>query len=576
MEKNNHQALYRKWRPSVWDEVKYQEHVVQTLKNAIAADKVAHAYIFSGPRGTGKTTAARLLAKAVNCLNSDHGKRPCDECENCVSFNKTQFIDLFEIDAASHTGVDDARDLIEKVGFLPSVGKYKIYIIDEVHMLSKAAFNALLKTIEEPPPHVIFILATTELDKVMPTILSRCQRFEFKRFPLQEISEHLAHICKQENIEADTDALISIARNSAGGMRDAISLLDQLGAAGEKITIELVQRILGTATNESVIQTVDAIIAKDATTAINIAHEVLNRGASAQSFARQITDYLRGVMLVQTRNGNLVDAAPNTKEAIERHAASLRVGQTVNYIKEFNTAITENKMGWSPSLIIELTLARIIAIPEPVAVQPQMQATATSQPNIQANLAGSGSSLQAAASPAQNNTDPKTGGTPTSEKSMPVGPLTVTGQQPKVSSQTDTNPAPPSATVPPVADTQVTNAAQKQTIATLSPEQVKRVWQKVEQQLHARDKNYLALFRMGRFIDLQQNVIVIGFASDILATKFDQHPERAFIVAAFSDALNTAVELRSTITTKKNELPPHLSPDGMVAQAIELGGKLIS
>ena len=180
------QALYRKWRPRKWDEVISQEHVIKTLRNAIQSGKVGHAYLFSGPRGTGKTTTARLLAKAVNCLAEDTANRPCDECANCTAVNDGRFMDLIEIDAASNTSVDDVRDLRDKINFSPSVGKYKVYIIDEVHMLSTAAFNALLKTLEEPPAHAIFILATTEVHKIPATVLSRCQRHEFRRIPVKE------------------------------------------------------------------------------------------------------------------------------------------------------------------------------------------------------------------------------------------------------------------------------------------------------------------------------------------------------------------------------------------------------
>jgi DNA polymerase III subunit gamma/tau len=233
------QALYRKYRPKEWDQVVGQDHVVTTLKNAIAADRVAHAYLFAGSRGTGKTTLARLLAKSVNCLNPDPAKRPDNECENCKAVNENRFLDLIEIDAASNTSVDDVRDLRDKINFSPSQGKYKIYIIDEVHMLSTAAFNALLKTLEEPPPHAIFVLATTEIHKIPATVLSRCQRHEFRRVPVDEIVKQLKTILKAEKIQADDDVLIQIARQSAGGMRDAISLLDQLSSTGDKITLAL-------------------------------------------------------------------------------------------------------------------------------------------------------------------------------------------------------------------------------------------------------------------------------------------------------------------------------------------------
>src|SRR5574338_1252634 len=224
------QALYRKYRPKEWQEVVGQDHVVTTLKHAIAADRVAHAYLFAGSRGTGKTTLARLLAKAVNCLNEDRTKRPDNECENCRAVNENRFLDLIEIDAASNTSVEDVRDLRDKINFSPNQGQYKVYIIDEVHMLSTAAFNALLKTLEEPPPHAIFILATTEVHKIPATVLSRCQRYEFRRIPVGEIVKHLRAMAKEEKLEVEEEALQLIARQATGAMRDAISLLDQLAS----------------------------------------------------------------------------------------------------------------------------------------------------------------------------------------------------------------------------------------------------------------------------------------------------------------------------------------------------------
>ena len=244
------QALYRKWRPRLWEQVIGQEHVVVTLKNAIAAGRVGHAYLFAGPRGTGKTTTARLLAKAVNCLAESPADRPCDHCQHCQSVNDNRFLDLIEIDAASNTSVDDVRDLREKINFSPGQGRYKVYIIDEVHMLSTAAFNALLKTLEEPPPHAIFILATTEAHKIPATVLSRCQRHEFRRIPVPDIVRHLHELCTQEELQVDKDALTLIARQATGSLRDAISLLDQLTSGGQVVNLATAQTVLGTAASQ--------------------------------------------------------------------------------------------------------------------------------------------------------------------------------------------------------------------------------------------------------------------------------------------------------------------------------------
>ena len=265
-------ALYNKWRPQKWDEVVGQQHIIQTLRNAVTGGRVAHAYLFAGPRGTGKTTAARLLAKAVNCLDPDPAKRPCNTCAHCVAVNEGRFLDLIEIDAASNTSVEDVRDLRDKINFTPNQGQYKVYIIDEVHMLSTAAFNALLKTLEEPPAHAIFILATTEIHKIPATVLSRCQRHEFRRVPVDDIIGQLKRIAESEKLNAEPEALTLIARQSAGGMRDAISLLDQMASTGKEITLGLTQSVLGTATSQTVLALVEAVLERDPAAGMEAIH----------------------------------------------------------------------------------------------------------------------------------------------------------------------------------------------------------------------------------------------------------------------------------------------------------------
>src|SRR5258705_6973967 len=361
------QALYRKYRPKEWDEVVGQDHVVTTLKNAIGADRVAHAYLFAGSRGTGKTTLARLLAKAVNCLNTDPTKRPDNECENCKAVNENRFLDLIEIDAASNPSVDDVRDLREKINFSPSQGRYKIYIIDEVHMLSTAAFNALLKTLEEPPPHAIFVLATTEIHKIPATVLSRCQRHEFRRVPVGEIVTNLKMIVKAENLQADDDALIQIARQSAGGMRDAQSLLDQLSSTGDKITLALAQTVLGTATSQTVLDTITSIMDHDPAHGLETIHKALDAGADPRSLARQVVEYLRGLMLIQMGNANQVEATSDVKKQMQSHARSFSTSDVLRMMKVFNNAAIDLRGGWQPSLSLELALAEVLDNTSPLS-----------------------------------------------------------------------------------------------------------------------------------------------------------------------------------------------------------------
>ena len=358
------QALYRKWRPQKWDEVVSQEHVVTTLKNAVAADRVAHAYLFAGPRGTGKTTAARLLAKAVNCLAENRARAPLQPMRTLHGGQREPF-----------PRSDRDRRRVEHLGggcaqsarqdqFFSHQGKYKIYIIDEVHMLSTAAFNALLKTLEEPPPHAIFILATTEIHKIPATVLSRCQRHEFRRVPVGEITRQLEGICKSEGIVCDPDALTAIARQSAGGMRDAISLLDQLASTGEKITIELTQSVLGTATGATVMGLVDAVQNADPAAGLESIHAALDAGADPRSLARQIVDYLRAVLLVQMGNSSQVEAPSEVRARMKIHAEAFSSSQVLRMMKAFNAAATDLRGGWQPALSLELAFAEVL---EPVA-----------------------------------------------------------------------------------------------------------------------------------------------------------------------------------------------------------------
>jgi DNA polymerase-3 subunit gamma/tau len=351
-------ALYRKWRSQTFDEIIGQDHVTQTLINALHMDRVAHAYLFSGPRGTGKTSTARLLAKAVNCRASDINLRPCNACDICIAVNEGRLMDLIEIDAASNTGVDDIRDLREKVGFRPSQAHIKFYIIDEVHMLSNSAFNALLKTLEEPPDHVIFVLATTEPERIPATITSRCQRFDFKRIKREEVAARLVYIVEQEGFEADPAALDIIARQGAGSMRDAISLLDQMVAyADAAITLELVQRVLGMATSEAVVSLVDALIARDIALGLDVINQVVGDGVDPRQFAREIIEYLRMVMVAKLAGTvagfNLPDEA---LMAVQRQAAQVDPETIVQATSRFNEAQIDIKSGLLaiPQLPLEL------------------------------------------------------------------------------------------------------------------------------------------------------------------------------------------------------------------------------
>ena len=287
--------LYRKWRPRTFAEVVGQGHVVQTLRNGLASGRVAHAYLFAGPRGTGKTTCARLLAKAVNCLGAGEDP-PCGECAICRAVDEGRLLDLIEIDAASNTGVDDVRELQEKVGFQPAQARYKVYAIDEVHMLSNAAFNALLKTLEEPPPHTIFVLATTEPHKLPATVVSRCQRFAFRPIAEADIAAHLAHVAEAEGMEAEPEALVLIARHATGALRDGLSLLEQV-ASGGPVTVERVREVLGLVPEEGTLAVLEAVAAGDVGETLSALAALLEGGADARVVRRQLVGHLRTALV---------------------------------------------------------------------------------------------------------------------------------------------------------------------------------------------------------------------------------------------------------------------------------------
>ena len=354
-----YKALYREWRPKAFQDVVGQEHVTITLKNQINSQRIAHAYLLCGTRGTGKTSIAKILAKAVNCTNSDHGE-PCNECEMCVKINSGTAIDVTELDAASHNGVDNIRDIIEEVQYPPQEANYKVYIIDEVHMLSMGAVNAFLKTLEEPPSNVIFILATTDPQKLPITILSRCQRFDFKRIKSEDIFERLRKIATQQGVYVEDNSLKLISRVSDGAMRDALSILDQAISMNDgKIEYDSVIDMLGLVTSESLIILSDSIIDRNIQGAIKSINEIVFSGKDIYVFIKDMTTHMRNLLMAKVSENveEILDMSSENISILKNQAAKIRVEEIMRNIKILQDA--EEQAKWSKQNRIYLELAVI-------------------------------------------------------------------------------------------------------------------------------------------------------------------------------------------------------------------------
>lgn len=362
-----YKALYREWRPQNFQELVGQEHISHSLQNAIKSGRVAHAYLFTGPRGTGKTSTAKIMAKAVNCQERDLNGEPCNTCANCESITSGRSLDVMEIDAASNRGIDEIRELRERVNFVPSQGKYKVYIIDEVHMLTTEAFNALLKTLEEPPAHVIFILATTEPHKIPATILSRCQRYDFRKIAPRETQMRLQEILDSYEIVADDGVLPLIVKKAEGGLRDAISILDQCISLGEKeITQEIAYQVLGTVKSEALEDITSALADQDAAALLVKVNELLQEGMEAGQIIKDLLEHLRNLMLLMVTGSDsqLVTGSSEEKEKLLTQASRLGQKRLSAAIALLAKVDSESRWRQNMRIVLEMSLLSLFAMEE--------------------------------------------------------------------------------------------------------------------------------------------------------------------------------------------------------------------
>ncbi len=571
------QSLYRKWRSQTFAELIGQEHVVQTLRNAIAEHRVGHAYLFTGPRGVGKTTMARLLAKAVNCLHPDPAARPCGSCESCVAIAEGRAVDVIEMDAASHTSVEDAREIIERVQFRPASARMKVYIIDETHMLSTAAFNALLKTLEEPPDHALFILATTEVHKVPATILSRCQRFTFVRHSVTAMAAHVRRIAAAEGIALADGAAEAIARAATGSMRDALGILEQLASFVEgPITLRHVQSLLGMTAAAEVDALIAALIQADLSAALRAVNAIADQGADVRQFTRDLVERLRAVMLLKaTGDRSLLDVGDEEVERLTVWAHQADMAALVQWVKLFSNLDYQLRTTPYGHLPLEVAVVEALLAPtpvaQPVASRPQparaparaaSSAVAREQPVAPIPEAPP-ASPRPTPPPLADPPAPATDQAPAQpaeqpqpiEARLPLESATLPAPAPATSIAADPPPPPPAAWVAaqqsrPAVDATVARAADAD-ISLL--EQLEATWEEFKRDVRPRSLTVQALLHNARPHDVEGNTIVLLVSSAFHKSQLEEPKNRAIVEEVLRRRLGKTYAVRCTIEEKSLE-----------------------
>ncbi|XSG75204.1 DNA polymerase III subunit gamma/tau [Herpetosiphon llansteffanensis] len=527
------QALYRKWRSQTFDDLVGQAHIVQALRNAIVANRIGHAYLFTGPRGVGKTSAARILSKAVNCEQSDPRLRPCGECSACRSIVEGRAVDVIEMDAASHTSVDDAREIIEKVQFRPTQFRKKVYVIDEVHMLSTAAFNALLKTLEEPPDHAMFILATTEFHKVPATILSRCQRFVFNRHTIANTIAHLEWVAGEEAVFLEPGVAEAIARAATGSMRDAMSILDQLMGYGEpQIPLSRVQSLLGATASREVETLVTAFAGEDVAAALSVINTIADQGADLRQFTRDVVSYLRGLMLLKSGgSADLLDVGHDVLATMQSHAQQLALASILAWLKIFSGLDHQLRTTPYGQLPLEMAVVEALVVPAPVAV-------AAASP-IRAGVAPVARPTPVPATPRQ--AEPAAQQRPTT-----VAPVAANVEPPIVEQQPQVVESAPVAVAAVVAVQPLPEAEQHIVLAEseIILAEVEAVWLQVIEDLKPYNPRLQAVLKSCEPLGLEDNTLLIGTPSPFHTKQLDDQTQRRLIEDLLAKAVGRQIFVR--------------------------------
>jgi len=563
------QALYNKWRGQTFSDILGQEHITRTLRNQVRAGRIGHAYLFTGMRGTGKTSTARILAKAVNCIG-DTDDPPCNECHICRSITTGASLDLIEIDAASNRGIDEIRDLRDKVRFSPQECRYKVYVIDEVHMLTNEAFNALLKTLEEPPPHVIFVLCTTEPHRLPDTILSRCQRFDFRRGSVAMVRKNLEMISQREEIDIAVEALEFIARRATGSFRDAVSLLDQFSTyqSGE-ITLEFVQSVLGSVPSILVSQLVESAMVGDVPDGLRAINQALEGGAEPREFLREILDQLRALMLIKA--GGKETPEYLGREALEemRRIAETRsfpLGRLVKAIKLYNEASFQLRNAVRPQLPLELALVETALSTDAGSlggqddkVAPAPLAKGAPALGIAEQKAAQGRLGTKAQKPVVAVAEKASLVRETPAQMADVGSSGVKTQPQEADSDATKAQSGESTAGP--ADTQEEGKGGEETPAEeLSLEWVQGNWNLLLMKIKPRSHQVRALLNSAYPVSVQGDLVTLGCESGFHREKLAEDTRRNLVEEAFSEVLGKACRIQCVVDSKVGKKPGAQNP----------------